>query len=568
MNKQNFKNLIIEHLLTLTWAILVLLIQVSDHIYYRLSDIKIGDKSPINLLRLGFKEEYLLKKGEILTIKLNIFINGVLSNNTLKYIIFISLFYIAFLIFVKTVRLSRTKLTIIILITLLLLMYSKMTISYLNISIFTLPFIGIIGFLLLFYEKRVIVAFTILSVFIIAIPYHISMTVVYPFLIAGLFSLLLFKKDNKDLNYIVPFTLGTLLLLLITTIMNLLTDLSLFDNLISISWTLLSLPIFYLIVQLLKIYTSVFTKYNLMEYVNLDHPLLKKLKKEAPGTYQHSLAMANLAETAANEIGANGILCRVGAYYHDIGKTVSPNFFTENQQGKSPHSVLEPIESANIIMSHVTNGTRLAKEYKLPKYITQFITTHHGTTVLEYFFDKANSTNKIQPNPNDFRYPGDKPTNKETAILMIVDSVEAASRSLDEITKDKLDELISKIVFKKILLNQLSKSTLTLTELRTIVLTLIDSLVNNSHSRIKYPWQKKLEDSQKIITKQIIKEKLPDTLSEDDKEEILKEIIEENSLKNSQEMENIEVEDSSKPELLKESSKEIKELNKPEILED
>ena len=568
MNKQNFKNLIIEHLLTLTWAILVLLIQVSDHIYYRLSDIKIGDKSPINLLRLGFKEEYLLKKGEILTIKLNIFINGVLSNNTLKYIIFISLFYIAFLIFVKTVRLSRTKLTIIILITLLLLMYSKMTISYLNISIFTLPFIGIIGFLLLFYEKRVIVAFTILSVFIIAIPYHISMTVVYPFLIAGLFSLLLFKKDNKDLNYIVPFTLGTLLLLLITTIMNLLTDLSLFDNLISISWTLLSLPIFYLIVQLLKIYTSVFTKYNLMEYVNLDHPLLKKLKKEAPGTYQHSLAMANLAETAANEIGANGILCRVGAYYHDIGKTVSPNFFTENQQGKSPHSVLEPIESANIIMSHVTNGTRLAKEYKLPKYITQFITTHHGTTVLEYFFDKANSTNKIQPNPNDFRYPGDKPTNKETAILMIVDSVEAASRSLDEITKDKLDELISKIVFKKILLNQLSKSTLTLTELRTIVLTLIDSLVNNSHSRIKYPWQKKLEDSQKIITKQIIKEKLPDTLSEDDKEEILKEIIEENSLKNSQEMENIEVEDSSKPEPLKESSKEIKELNKPEILED
>jgi putative nucleotidyltransferase with HDIG domain len=354
--------------------------------------------------------------------------------------------------------------------------------------------------------------------------------------------------------------------------MNLLTDLSLFDNLISISWTLLSLPVFYLIVQLLKIYTSVFTKYNLMEYVNLDHPLLKKLKKEAPGTYQHSLAMANLAETAANEIGANGILCRVGAYYHDIGKTVSPNFFTENQQGKSPHSILEPIESATIIMSHVTNGTRLAKEHKLPKYITQFITTHHGTTVLEYFFDKANSTNKIQPNPNDFRYPGDKPTNKETAILMIVDSVEAASRSLDEITKDKLDELISKIVFKKILLNQLSKSTLTLTELRTIVLTLIDSLVNNSHSRIKYPWQKKLEDSQKIITKQIIKEKLPDSLSEDDKEEILKEIIEENSL-NSDEIESILVEDTSKDvdvnSELQENSKEIKEeLNKPKILED
>jgi putative nucleotidyltransferase with HDIG domain len=203
--------------------------------------------------------------------------------------------------------------------------------------------------------------------------------------------------------------------------------------------------------------------------------------------------MANMAETVANEIGANGLLCRAGAYFHDIGKTAHPEYFIENQDGgENPHNTLSPIESARMIKLHVTIGLKLAEEYSLPEYISQFIDKHHGTSILEYFYEKAaNSENGEEVNIEDFRYPGRKPDNKETAILMIVDAVEAASRTLNEPTQQEIESLITRIVFSKLLFNQLNMSGITLSDLRKIIVTLINSLRSNSHTRVRYPWQTK-----------------------------------------------------------------------------
>lgn len=226
---------------------------------------------------------------------------------------------------------------------------------------------------------------------------------------------------------------------------------------------------------------------KLLSLASPNHPLLRKLLIEAPGTYHHSIMVANLSEAACETIGANGLLARVGAYYHDIGKTLKPHYFIENQLSiKNPHDELDPKQSAEIIISHPYDGAKLLKQYKMPKEIIAIAMQHHGTTLLKYFYYKDKETNKYV-NEADYRYPGPKPRTKEAAIICICDSVEAAVRSLKEPTKEKIEEIVSSIVNDRMMDGQLDESPLTLGELNSIHTTICETLKGIFHSRIQYP---------------------------------------------------------------------------------
>ncbi len=231
---------------------------------------------------------------------------------------------------------------------------------------------------------------------------------------------------------------------------------------------------------------------RLLDLTDLEHPLLQKMAREAPGSWEHSRAMANLAEQAASAIGADALLTRVGAYYHDLGKTIQAKYFVENLGADevSPHESLEPEVSADAIMAHVVVGTRILREGGVPEPVVEFAYTHHGTQVVEFFWNKCLQ----QGNPKDlteanFRYPGMKPQTKETAILMLVDSIEAASRTISPPERDAFEMMIQRVLFTKLKSGQLDDSGLEVKDLRVLATRMADTLVNMNHHRVKYQWQ-------------------------------------------------------------------------------
>jgi putative nucleotidyltransferase with HDIG domain len=232
---------------------------------------------------------------------------------------------------------------------------------------------------------------------------------------------------------------------------------------------------------------------HLMELTDLNHPLLKRIASAAPGTWAHSLAMANMAELAATAIGANALLTRVGAYFHDLGKSSAPQYYIENLHAgePSPHDALDPDVSADAIFAHCTEGVRLGRDAGVPEPVLDFMHMHHGNGLLEYFWHK----NQEQGNPKGlserhFRYPGLPPQTKETAILAICDAVEAASRTLKTPSERDLTNLVQRIVFGKLRLGQLDQSGLTSADLKALCNSLVDTLKNSFQVRIEYPWQK------------------------------------------------------------------------------
>ena len=247
--------------------------------------------------------------------------------------------------------------------------------------------------------------------------------------------------------------------------------------------TLFVHPLIYLYEKLFGLVSDV----SLLELSDTNTKLLKELSNKAPGTFHHSLNVANLAEASANEIGANSMLIRVGALYHDIGKMINPTFFTENQStGINPHDELSPVESAQIIINHVLDGIEIAKKNNLPDRIIDFIRTHHGTSLVYYFYMKEKSVNE-NLNIEDFKYPGPKPFSKETAILMMCDSVEAASKSLKEPTSSKIDVFVENIINKQMDDNQFINANITFKEIQSIKKVLKHKLANIYHLRIEYP---------------------------------------------------------------------------------
>jgi putative nucleotidyltransferase with HDIG domain len=228
---------------------------------------------------------------------------------------------------------------------------------------------------------------------------------------------------------------------------------------------------------------------TLLELADINQPLLRKLAVEAPGSFQHSLQVANLAEEAARTIGANQHLVRAGALYHDIGKIGNPRYFIENQVDEiSPHDRLDPTESARLIINHVKGGVVLAKNYKIPAPVIDFIRTHHGTTVVYFFYKKYTDQHPGQPGIEKmFTYLGPKPFSKETAVVMMADAVEAASRSIDKFTEESISELVERIIYIQEQDGQYSDVPMTYKDMSDIKSAFKKRLTNMYHARIAYP---------------------------------------------------------------------------------
>jgi putative nucleotidyltransferase with HDIG domain len=236
----------------------------------------------------------------------------------------------------------------------------------------------------------------------------------------------------------------------------------------------------------LESFFSRITNIKLLELADFNLPLLKKLMIEAPGTYHHSLIMASIAEQAAESIGANSLLARVGAYYHDIGKLSNPEYFIENQQTiGNPHDPLTPTMSSLVVISHVKDGVALAQKHNIDRVITDCIEQHHGTSLIHYFYHKALEQNKEIDSAN-FRYPGPKPKTKVNAILMIADASEAACRTLDDPSISRLRDTVEKIINNKFTDGQFEKCPITLQDLSKIAESIVISLSGIYHARIEY----------------------------------------------------------------------------------
>lgn len=257
-----------------------------------------------------------------------------------------------------------------------------------------------------------------------------------------------------------------------------------------------------LVAGLLPLLESTFhilTDIILMEYMDPSNELLQRLAIEAPGTYQHSIVVGYLAEAAAREIGANSLFCRVSTLYHDIGKLNHPQYFTENQQrGVDMHQLLTPQESARVIIDHVSDGVTMARKANLPEPIIDIIKEHHGTTLVYFFYSKQCELVKNDKNKVDaaqFRYSGPKPRSKESAIIMIADTVEAASRALDELEEDTITKLVDEIIYQKSKDRQFEDCALTFEELGKVRKAMIKTLTAAVHSRVKYPKQEVIAES-------------------------------------------------------------------------
>lgn len=229
------------------------------------------------------------------------------------------------------------------------------------------------------------------------------------------------------------------------------------------------------------------TRIQLMELAQVSHPLLRKLQEQAPGTFHHSVIVGNLAERAADLTGADSLLVRVGCYFHDIGKIVKPSFYIENQlQGENPHDKLNPSASAKMVAEHVATGSDLARRYRLPPRVRAFIPEHHGTRLVTYFYRKASAEDPTV-DPEKFRYAGPKPQSKETAIVMLADSVEAVVRSSRDRSPERIDALVDGVVAERVAEGQLDECDLTLRDLKVIGESFKSTLRGVYHPRIEYP---------------------------------------------------------------------------------
>ena len=342
-----------------------------------------------------------------------------------------------------------------------------------------------------FFDSRLAFFIHIVSLTIISFNVFNGFEYVFLQILAGITSILSTSKIYKRANLFISVAQITFIYFLGYIIFYLLSsgDIDRIDVLqfgfflVNGMLTLFVLPLIYLYEKVFFLVSDV----SLLELSDTNSPLLKELSDKAPGTFHHSLQVANLSEACANEINANSLLTRVGALYHDVGKIKKPNFFSENQKGSiSPHDELSPKESAKIIIDHVTDGIALGKKNKLPDRVLDFIRTHHGTSKV-YFFYKRQIELNTNADIKDFLYPGPKPFSKETSIVMMADSIEAASKSLKEPSFEILEKFVNKIINQQMDEGQFLNSNITFSEIETVKKVLIKKLVNIYQLRIEYP---------------------------------------------------------------------------------
>lgn len=344
-----------------------------------------------------------------------------------------------------------------------------------------------------FFDARLGLFAHVLTVLLLGYIVPNSFEFIYLHIIAGIVTILTVSELYKRANLFISVAQITIIYMLTYFAFSIIKE----GNASQIKWEYFMLfaangLLSFLSIILIYIYEKIFglvSDVTLLELSNTNTKLLRELNERAPGTFQHSMQVANLAEAAANEIGANSMLVRTGALYHDIGKIVNPMYFIENQTtGVNPHNDLSPKDSAKIIIDHVIKGVELAKKYNLPDRIIDFIRTHHGTSTTYYFYNKEQELNpEAKVNAKYFQYKGPIPFSKETAILMMCDAAEAASKSLKTPTASSINELIDKIVNKQVSEDQFLNSDITFREIKIIKKVIKKKLMNIYHLRIEYP---------------------------------------------------------------------------------
>jgi len=411
------------------------------------------------------------------------------------YTVLVALVLIMLFLFLKkyrrTVYENNVKVTFIFFNILLMVFITTMVIKYNDQLVFVVPLCILPLILKTFFDARLGLFVHVLTILILGFVVPNSFEYIFLQIITGIVTILTVSELYKRANLFVSVGQITLIYIIGYLAFHTIHE----GDLSDIEWYTLGLfllnGMITLFVQpLIYIYEKLFglvSDVSLLELSDTNSKLLKELSNKAPGTFHHSLQVANLAEAAANEIGANAMLVRVGALYHDIGKMNEPTYFTENQvTNVNPHDELSPKDSARIIIDHVIKGIEIARKNNLPDRIIDFIRSHHGTTLVFYFYKKQKELEE-DVNEEDFRYPGPLPFSKETAILMMADSVEAASKSLKNPTFLIIDEFVDKIISGQMKANQFLNADITFKEIEKIKKIFKQKLINIYHLRVEYP---------------------------------------------------------------------------------
>jgi putative nucleotidyltransferase with HDIG domain len=378
----------------------------------------------------------------------------------------------------------------------------KASLLFTPLPVYIVPFAVLPLLLVLLHREKISITFaTVLGAILISLFAGHNLAIFLFLAFGGVVAILSSARIQKRSHILIPALIvgitNAVMVLLLFAVAN--TELATWGSrftLADVGWAaaggLAAGPLALLLLPLMELSCQNTSVFKLNKFTDLQHPLMVELLTVAPGTYQHCMSAAHLAYVLGEAIGANSLLLRVGAYYHDIGKTVQPDFYVENLFGrKSPHDDLTPEESAKIIMDHVVNGQKIAREAGLPEMVVDFIPQHHGTRLIEYFYDKAVKAHpQGKVSEEDFRYKGPKPQSVETAILMIVDAVEATSRTMEEPTREKIEAMIRHFIMDRLTDGQFDECNLSTRDIATIITTLIHALEAAYHTRVAYPWQK------------------------------------------------------------------------------
>jgi putative nucleotidyltransferase with HDIG domain len=415
----------------------------------------------------------------------------------LGYTILVSLALLMLLLFLKKYRVAiyenNNKVTFIFFNVFSMIFIQTLVINYNSDYLYVVPLSVLPIILKAFFDARLGLFTHVLTVLLLGYVVPNSFEFIYLHIIAGIVTILTVSELYKRANLFISVAQITGIYMLTYFAFSIIKEGN--ASQINLDYFILfglNGLLSFLSIILIYIYEKVFglvSDVTLLELSNTNTKLLRELNERAPGTFQHSMQVANLAEAAANEIGANSMLVRTGALYHDVGKMVNPMYFTENQTTEvNPHHELSPRDSAKIIIDHVIKGVEIAKKYNLPDRIIDFIRTHHGTSTTYYFLMKEKEMNPdMEVDIKKFQYPGPNPFSKETAILMMCDASEAASKSLKEPTAQSISDLIDKIIEKQMSANQFLNSDITFKEIETIKKVIKKKLLNMYHLRVEYP---------------------------------------------------------------------------------
>lgn len=450
---------------------------------------EIVDDSRFQLLE-SLKGAYEMKRGEGINSHL------ISVGKFLLILVFLGLLFTYLYIYKPNILSDTRKLSFLLLFLVFVVFLAQAVNSYENLHIYMVPLAILPVVIRTFYDPRTAIFTLIITSILIGFYAPNNYEFVLLEVSAGMVAVFSLNKMHRRVHVVIASLLVLFTYALVFTAVTMIREGTLIAfNFRMLQWFAWSSLLILVVYPLIFIFEKMFgfvSDVTLIELSNTNQPLLRKLAEEAPGTFQHSMQIANLAEEVILKIGGNPYLVRAGALYHDIGKAVKPTYFIENQEmGMNPHDMMSYKKSAEIIIDHVRHGIKTAQKHKLPASIIEFIATHHGTTKAKYFYLKHLQDNpNEQLNEDDFVYPGPLPRSREAAVVMLVDGIEAASRSMKEKTLAGLRTLINDMIDQKVKDNQLDNSDLTFSDISKIKEILLKKLVNIYHVRIEYPSEK------------------------------------------------------------------------------